>query len=186
MTFSKLIFFLPDVANHELPVYVVLRRLSPVECTEIPPSLIDARRTAAGVMFVTTAFLESGVLPISYQSPEDILGFAKGRNTNKRNYFVQKEAEPKSCPAPEGTVKRVLETMISRPSRVSENSPADWARYLTEEDIDPSLEFGHSFFEFSSLLRSLDSMQAGDITKVQRVDSRLHRLQGQINAALGY
>lgn len=169
---------------NQLPLYLPLRPFETVDRDQIPVSIIDASRAAAGVAQIAMAIMAQDVDPSEHVSPETILDFATGNNADGRNFFVQPGDKTESCPAPPATVKRILHLMVySSPD--ADIAEADWAPYVHARDIQQSVDFGTGLVLFLRYLNTYLELPK-DSPEREAYRTSAVQMYARINSALGY
>jgi len=178
---------LHDLASaiYVLPVYLVSRRSSPIGEDAIPPSLIDASRASVGISYLAgEIMLHLG--REEYISGEKIYEYGNGNNPQKRNFFVQPHGTTsESCPAPEKTVKKVLNMMIGK-STSDDDRETDWAGLITEDEVGKILVFGTSYTSHISIMYHLRNLSADKVSERYMAEMKQAKLNREINIALGF
>jgi len=171
-------------AVHTLPVFVILRRFSPVGMHSLPAATIDASRAVAGIMMVSAGMMESDFAEDSEVDENVFYNFANGNNPQRRNYFV--ERGDISCPAPEGTVKGVLRTMIYRPTKEISLNVEDWHGLIKRDELANLLSFGFHYTSFREAYRAVSkTLEARRIPNRTDLETMVY-CYPRVNTALGY
>lgn len=184
-TLDLMQLWLLSVGLHRLPAYLLLRRENPLPPDQLPPSLIDIYRTAAGFMSVFGDMIQNQThSPNAILSAEEIYAFANGENPWQRNFFRSRDL-PVSCPAPEPVVMGILKDLIHKPATPVDTAGMDWAGALTLADVPTCLGFAPAFEMFVNAYDSALEVPASD---PKFTESVMYTARGYLvfNQALGY
>ena len=142
-----------SLALYTAPVYLALRRgrgLTILPPTILPEVFMDTARAADGIKNVAKDISNLPLRGQRFWSPEEIYNFANGDNDDHRNYFIGRQVDPSSCPAPRTITEGVLTTMVFHPNDTINPPRERWGGHISSGgDVRDAIKFSQAFARLS-------------------------------------